>query len=257
GEGSAGAGTEAGSGEARPDAWAEAVRAGATSLAFSAVGRPGGPFAGLRQRVTLPIGGRFNVANALAALLAAAALGVAPDKAARALEEASPVPGRFERIEAGQPFAVLVDYAHTPDGLANVLRAAREVTAGRLLVVFGCGGDRDRGKRPEMGRIAAEAADVVVLTSDNPRSEDPERILDEIAAGVPSGCRAEVRREADRRKAIAAALSLAAPDDTVVIAGKGHETVQIFRDRTVPFDDREVAREELRRLGWGGPAWRM
>ena len=148
-------------------------------------------------------------------------------------------------MDEGQPFSVIVDYAHTPDSLANVLRTARELTAGRLICVFGCGGDRDRGKRPEMGRIAGALADVPIVTSDNPRSEDPIAIIDEILAGMDGA--PEV--EPDRRAAIARAIETAEDEDVVVIAGKGHEQGQEFADRKVPFDDREVAREALRRLG--------
>jgi UDP-N-acetylmuramoyl-L-alanyl-D-glutamate--2,6-diaminopimelate ligase len=199
---------------------------------------------GLEVRTGLP--GDFNVANALAALAAAVALGVEPGEAAAALAGAGRVPGRFEPIDEGQDFAVLVDYAHTPDSLVNVLRAARRVTGGRLIVVFGAGGDRDRDKRPKMGRAGGELADLAVVTSDNPRSEDPAAIVAEVAAGVEGGAELEV--EVDRRAAIGLALRRAEPGDTVVIAGKGHEQGQEFeRGRKVPFDDREVAREELRR----------
>ena len=153
-------------------------------------------------------------------------------------------------MRAGQPFTVLVDYAHTPDSLENALRAARGVASGRVLVVFGCGGDRDRGKRPLMGEIAARLADQSVVTSDNPRSEDPEAIIAEIVAGVPGERRASVAVEPDRRAAIGLALGAARAGDVVVIAGKGHEQGQIIGDRRLPFDDREVAAEGLRALGW-------
>jgi UDP-N-acetylmuramoyl-L-alanyl-D-glutamate--2,6-diaminopimelate ligase len=196
-------------------------------------------------RTGLP--GHFNVANALAALASAAALGVEPATAARALEGAGRVPGRFEPIDEGQPFAVLVDYAHTPDSLENVLLAARRLTEGRLISVFGAGGDRDRDKRPKMGRVAAQLSDQTVVTSDNPRSEAPDAIIAEILAGIDADQAVEV--EPDRRTAIALALERAAAGDTVVIAGKGHEQGQEFeRGRKVPFDDRDVAREELRKL---------
>jgi UDP-N-acetylmuramoyl-L-alanyl-D-glutamate--2,6-diaminopimelate ligase len=234
----------------------------ATGSAFTAVARPTGlkehPDSAFRPvggewgvRTRLP--GGFNVANALGALAAAAALGVEPRSAAAALAEAAPPPGRFEPLDEGQPFAVLVDYAHTPDSLENVLRAARRLTSGRLISVFGAGGDRDRDKRPKMGRAGAELSDLAVITSDNPRSEDPAAIVDEVAAGAGAG---EVVLEVDRRTAIALALHRADAGDTVVIAGKGHEQGQEFEDgRTVRFDDREVAREELRKLpGAAGPA---
>lgn len=201
---------------------------------------------GLRLRIRLP--GEFNVANALGAFAAAVALGIEPERAAAALAGAAAPPGRMEPIDEGQGFAVLVDYAHTPDSLENVLRAARPLTAGRLITVFGAGGDRDRDKRPKMGRAGAEGADLVVVTSDNPRSEQPEAIVAEVAAGAESAPELEV--VVDRREAIALALARARPGDTVVIAGKGHEQGQEFEGgRKIPFDDRDVAREELRGLG--------
>jgi UDP-N-acetylmuramoyl-L-alanyl-D-glutamate--2,6-diaminopimelate ligase len=191
-----------------------------------------------------PLPGRFNVLNALGALACARAVGVDVETCVEALARAGRVPGRFEPVDEGQPFAVLVDYAHTPDSLENVLQAARELTGGRLICVFGAGGDRDRGKRPLMGEIAARLADVALVTSDNPRSEDPDAILDEIVAGAGP---AALEREADRRRAIARAVELAAPGDVVVIAGKGHEQGQEFAGgRKEPFDDRLVAAEALR-----------
>jgi len=197
-------------------------------------------------RTGLP--GHFNVANALGAFAAAEAMGVGAEIAAAGLARAARVPGRFEPIDEGQGFSVLVDYAHTPDSLENVLRAARRLTAGRLISVFGAGGDRDRGKRPKMGRAGAELSDLAVITSDNPRSEDPEAIVAEVAGGA--GGAAELEVVVDRREAIALALGRAAPGDTVVIAGKGHEQGQEFESgRKIPFDDREVAREELWKLG--------
>jgi UDP-N-acetylmuramoyl-L-alanyl-D-glutamate--2,6-diaminopimelate ligase len=196
-------------------------------------------------RTRLP--GHFNVANALAALAAGSALGIDVRKAAAALAGAPAPPGRFEPIEEGQPFTVLVDYAHTPDSLENVLRAARRLTEGRVISVFGAGGDRDRGKRPQMGRAGAELSDLVIVTSDNPRSEAPEAIVAEVAAGADGGEGLEI--EPDRRAAIALAVKRARPGDTVVIAGKGHEQGQEFENgRKIPFDDRAVAREEIRRL---------
>jgi UDP-N-acetylmuramoyl-L-alanyl-D-glutamate--2,6-diaminopimelate ligase len=197
-------------------------------------------------RTGLP--GHFNVANALGAFAAAEAMGVGSEIAAAGLARAARVPGRFEPIDEGQGFSVLVDYAHTPDSLENVLRAARRLTDGRLISVFGAGGDRDRDKRPKMGRAGAEHSDLTVITSDNPRSEDPEAIVAEVAAGAEGAAEFEV--VIDRREAIALALGRAAPGDTVVIAGKGHEQGQEFEDgRKIPFDDREVAREELWKLG--------
>jgi UDP-N-acetylmuramoyl-L-alanyl-D-glutamate--2,6-diaminopimelate ligase len=195
--------------------------------------------------VRIPLPGRFNVLNALGAFAAATALGVPPAAVVAALASAGRVPGRFEPVDEGQPFAVLVDYAHTPDSLENVLHAARELGSGRVVCVFGCGGDRDRGKRPLMGEIAARLADLAILTSDNPRSEDPEAILDEVEAGM--GAATPHERLADRRAAIERAVSIASPGDVVVIAGKGHEQGQEFAGgRKEPFDDRAVAAEALR-----------
>jgi UDP-N-acetylmuramoyl-L-alanyl-D-glutamate--2,6-diaminopimelate ligase len=196
-------------------------------------------------RIGLP--GLFNVSNALAALAATVQLGVALDDAIAALANAERVPGRFEPVDEGQGFAVLVDYAHTPDSLENVLKAARELTEGRVHVVFGAGGDRDREKRPLMGVAAVAHADRVIVTSDNPRSEDPEAIVAQILEGTGPGVDSEV----DRRKAIALAIDSAEPGDVVVIAGKGHEQGQEFENgRKEPFDDVTVAREALRaRLG--------
>ena len=195
-----------------------------------------------------PLPGRFNVANVLAAVAAARAFGVPDAVIAAALPHAARVPGRFEPIDEGQDFAVLVDYAHTPDGLENVLQAARGLTAGRVLVAFGAGGDRDRAKRPLMGAVAARLADVVVITSDNPRSEDPEAIVAEVAAGTrQAGSHARVEVKVDRRAAIERAVAIAAPGDVVVVAGKGHEQGQeLAGGRKVPFDDATVAREALR-----------
>ena len=200
--------------------------------------------------VELALPGHFNVANALAAIATAGAIGASPAQAAGALAGAEQVPGRMEPIDEGQPFAVFVDYAHTPDSLENVLRAAQRLTAGRLICVFGAGGDRDREKRPLMGAAAAALADLAFVTSDNPRSEDPAAIVAEIRAGMEVvNRRAEVEVEVDRRAAIAAALEAAQPGDTVLVAGKGHEQGQEFEGgRKIPFDDREVAREELRAL---------
>ena len=189
--------------------------------------------------------GRFNVENVLGAVAAARLLGIEDDAIARGVRELRGVPGRFEAVDEGQPFAVLVDYAHTPDSLENVLRTARDLAQNRLICVFGCGGDRDRGKRPLMGSIASELADLAIVTSDNPRSEEPDTIIGEIVAGAAG----EIEVEPYRREAIARAIDAAQEGDVVVIAGKGHEQGQQFADRTVPFDDRDVAREALRRLG--------
>jgi len=196
-------------------------------------------------RIQLP--GLFNVSNALAAVAACVELGVSLHDAVGALADAERVPGRLEPVDEGQDFAVLVDYAHTPDSLENVLRAARELTGGTLHVVFGAGGDRDREKRPLMGAAAVRNADRVIVTSDNPRSEEPNSIIDQILKGTG----ADVEHEVDRRRAIAMAIDSAAPGDVVVIAGKGHEQGQEFENgRKEPFDDVTVAREALRaRLG--------
>jgi UDP-N-acetylmuramoyl-L-alanyl-D-glutamate--2,6-diaminopimelate ligase len=187
--------------------------------------------------------GRFNVENVLGAVAAARLLGIDEDAIKRGVESLRGVPGRFEAVDEGQPFAVIVDYSHKPDALEKVLRSARELTPGRLTVVFGCGGDRDRGKRPVMGRVAGELADRVIVTSDNPRSEDPGAIIAEIVAGAPG---AEV--EPDRAAAIELALAGADAGDVVVIAGKGHEQGQEIGDVVIPFDDRAVAADVLRRL---------
>ena len=198
-------------------------------------------------RFATPHPGAFNVSNALAAIHTARALGAGDDVIASALGRAARVPGRFEPVDEGQDFAVIVDYSHTPDALENVLRAARELAGWpdqMVIVVFGCGGDRDRAKRPLMGRIAAELADAQIVTSDNPRSEDPMAIIEEIASAMEE----EATIQPDRRLAIRDAIWMASTGDVVVIAGKGHEQGQEFADgRKEPFDDVVVAREELRR----------
>jgi UDP-N-acetylmuramoyl-L-alanyl-D-glutamate--2,6-diaminopimelate ligase len=213
-----------------------------------------GPGPGRGRRVRLQVGGHFNVANALGALAAAAAVGIDLDTAAAGVESLAGVPGRFERVDAGQAFTVLVDYAHTPDSLENVLRAARAVTDGRVLVVFGCGGDRDRAKRPLMGEIAGKLADYAVVTSDNPRSEPPAAIVAQVVEGVRRSAGPDrYHAEVDRRAAIRLALRLARPGDAVIIAGKGHEQGQeLAGGHKVPFDDRVIAAEELRAVGGSG-----
>jgi UDP-N-acetylmuramyl-tripeptide synthetase len=198
---------------------------------------------GLRTR--LP--GRPNVYNIMAAAGAALTLGIPVGIIAGAVEAVEGVPGRMERVGGDQPFSVIVDYAHTPDALENLLRTVGELPHRRIITVFGCGGDRDRTKRPLMGSIAARLSDCVIATSDNPRSEDPDVILKEIRTGLDSGP-APYRIVTDRREAIGLALAEAAPGDIVVVAGKGHENYQIIGDRSLPFDDREVAREWLRIL---------
>jgi UDP-N-acetylmuramoyl-L-alanyl-D-glutamate--2,6-diaminopimelate ligase len=197
--------------------------------------------------VTVPLGGRFNAENALGAATAAVVAGVDESVVVAGLAAAPPVPGRFEAVDEGQPFTVLVDYAHTPDGIREALDAAREAAAGhRVLVVFGCGGERDAQKRPDMGAAAAAGADVVVVTSDNPRREDPAAIMEQVLAGVPAGARTRVHPEIDRRAAIRLAVRAARPGDVLVIAGKGHETTQTVGEEVRPFDDRVVAAEALR-----------
>ena len=195
--------------------------------------------------------GRPNLMNIMAAVAAAQGLGIGGGVIQQGIQALRHVPGRFERVEAGQPFLVVVDYAHTDDALHNLLTTARELTRRRLIVVFGCGGDRDRTKRPLMGEAAGSLADVVVLTSDNPRSEDPLAIINDALVGVQKTGKPCIL-EPDRAAAIHLALDLAHDGDLVVIAGKGHETYQVFKDRTVPFDDREVARQALASLGYTG-----
>jgi UDP-N-acetylmuramoyl-L-alanyl-D-glutamate--2,6-diaminopimelate ligase len=206
---------------------------------------------GVSRRIALGLAARFNVENALAAATAALALGLSPAAVHDGLAAATGVPGRFEAVRAGQRFAVIVDYSHTPDSLENALRAAASVSEGRVLLVFGCGGDRDRGKRPLMGAIGARLADRVFVTSDNPRSEDPDTIIGEILAGVPPARSDVVSADPDRRSAIRRAFLEARGGDTVLIAGKGHEQGQIVGDRRLPFDDRTVAAELLAELGEG------
>jgi UDP-N-acetylmuramoyl-L-alanyl-D-glutamate--2,6-diaminopimelate ligase len=207
------------------------------------------------QRLRIPLPGPFNVANALAAATAASILGVDAATIARGLAGAGQVAGRFESVLPGSPVEVVVDYAHTPDGLEQVLSAVRALAGdGRVVVVFGCGGDRDTAKRPVMGQVAARLADHVVVTSDNPRHEDPLAIIEQVAAGaVAAGTAAEVALEPDRRRAIAAALRAAAPGDVVVVAGKGHEATQVVGDDELPFDDRVVAAELMVSLGIASP----
>jgi UDP-N-acetylmuramoyl-L-alanyl-D-glutamate--2,6-diaminopimelate ligase len=194
--------------------------------------------------IQLRLPGRFNRENAIGAALAARALGVGEDAIRRGVESVAGVPGRFEAIDEGQPFAVIVDYAHTPDSLDNVIRAARELSDGRLVVVFGAGGDRDQAKRPLMGRVVAELADRAILTSDNPRGEEPAAIAAEVAAGALG----ELELELDRRVAIELALGEARPGDVVVLAGRGAEPEQELASGKIPFDDRDVAREILQRV---------
>ena len=204
---------------------------------------------GKRYAIRSPLAARINVANLLAAFGAGLSLGLAPELIVRGLEACTAVPGRFERVDEGQPFLVAVDYAHTDDALRNTLKSARELNPGRVLTVFGCGGDRDRAKRPLMGQAAGEMSDYVVLTSDNPRSEDPLAIINDALVGLrrtdtPHVC------EPDRERAILKVIQEARPRDLIVIAGKGHEPYQVLKDRTIPFDDREVARRILQTFGY-------
>lgn len=226
--------------------------------------------------VQLALSGRFNVANAVAAATAAHAVGIEPETIAMGLSQAAVVPGRFEAVDEGQPFMVLVDYSHKPDALEQALQAGRDLLgrgdvvrdltsggrggeASQLTVVFGCGGEKDAGKRPVMGAVAARLADRVVVTADNPRSEDPLDIIDDILVGVRRASRtglpsdATVHVEPDRQRAIALAVREARPGDVVLIAGKGHEVTQIIGDRVLPFDDRDVALNVLRDAGWMRP----
>ncbi|WP_219836352.1 UDP-N-acetylmuramoyl-L-alanyl-D-glutamate--2,6-diaminopimelate ligase [Paenibacillus sp. R14(2021)] len=200
--------------------------------------------------ITLRMAGKYNVYNALGAISAALIEGIPLRQIKSSLEALPGVPGRVEGVNAGQPFAVIVDYAHTPDGLENVLKAVKEFTAGRLICVFGCGGDRDRTKRPLMGAISARYADYSLITSDNPRTEEPDRILADIEAGLLQNSVPKDRYEllADRRCAIQKAVEMARRDDVVLIAGKGHETYQDIRGVKYAFDDREVAKEAIRSL---------
>ena len=211
-----------------------------------------------RLEIRSPLLGLPNAINMATAAAACLALGLPREAIVRGLQSVAGVTGRFERLDEGQPFTVLVDYAHTDDALRSLLRAVRDLGPRRVLTVFGCGGDRDRAKRPKMGRAAAEASDVVLVTSDNPRGEDPRAIIEEILPGVRQALTGDSGGEPDagrylvipdRKEAIRRALGLARPGDCVVIAGKGHETYQILGTRTIPFDDREVAREVLRAGG--------
>jgi UDP-N-acetylmuramoyl-L-alanyl-D-glutamate--2,6-diaminopimelate ligase len=215
------------------DVRAENVQIGAHGSAFRLV------LGDRRLPVQLPLVGEFNVANALGAASVAWALGLAAEDIADRLGGAPQIAGRLERL-VSDPFVVLRDYAHTPDALGRVLAALRPLTGGRLIVLFGAGGDRDRRKRPVMGRVAARHADLAIVTSDNPRTEDPERILDDIEPGFEGVAHLRVT---DRREAIRRALALARPGDTLLLAGKGHETYQVLGTKKVPFDEAAIVRE--------------
>jgi UDP-N-acetylmuramoyl-L-alanyl-D-glutamate--2,6-diaminopimelate ligase len=217
---------------------AENVRSDFNGLHFHLV------FEGARQAMESPLNGRINVMNILAAAGAGLSYGIDLETIARGVAKCRSVPGRLERIDQGQPFLVVVDYAHTDDAMRNVIQVARELARGRVITLFGCGGDRDRSKRPLMGMAAAELSDFVVLTSDNPRSEDPLDIMNDAMVGIRRFDTPHVA-EPDRAKAIRLAIAEAQPGDVVLLAGKGHETYQVLKDRTVHFDDREVARAVL------------
>ncbi len=206
---------------------------------------------GERVPIASPLVGRINVYNIMAAAGAALSYGLQWNVIAQGIAACRAVPGRFERVDAGQPFMVVVDYAHTDDALKNVIQVARGLKPSRVVTLFGCGGDRDRSKRPLMGMAAGEASDYVVLTSDNPRSEDPLDIINDALVGLRRYDTPHVI-EPDREKAIYAAVKEAQPGDIVILAGKGHEPYQVLKDRTISFDDREVARAALRSLGYKG-----
>jgi UDP-N-acetylmuramoyl-L-alanyl-D-glutamate--2,6-diaminopimelate ligase len=206
-------------------------------------------FGKLRYAVASPLIGKINVYNILAACCAGHSLGLDPEAITRGIAQCRVVPGRFERVDEGQPFVVAVDYAHTDDALRNTIAVARTLSPKRVLTLFGCGGDRDRTKRPLMGAVAGELSDFVVLTSDNPRSEDPLAIMNDALVGLRRTDTPHVV-EPDRAAAIARIIKEAQPGDLVILAGKGHETYQVLRDRTIAFDDREVAREVLRAFGY-------
>ena len=225
------------------DLRAENVRSGFQGVAFDAV------YQGERAPVSSRLAGGINISNILAALGAGISHGIPLAEAAHGVAACEAVPGRFERIDEGQPFLVVVDYAHTDDALRNAIQIARELTAGRVITLFGCGGDRDRSKRPLMGVAAGELSDFVVLTSDNPRSEDPLDIMNDAMVGLSRFDTPHVA-EPDRERAIRKALEAARPGDAVLLAGKGHEAYQILKDRVIAFDDRETARQILRSLGY-------
>jgi UDP-N-acetylmuramoyl-L-alanyl-D-glutamate--2,6-diaminopimelate ligase len=226
------------------DLRAENIRSGFAGLRFEIT------YQGQRQAIESPLAGRINVSNILAAVGVGLSYGMDLPAIAEGIRTCPPVPGRFERVDSGQPFLVVVDYAHTDDALRNVIQVSRELAGqGRVITLFGCGGDRDRTKRPLMGMAAGEWSDLVVLTSDNPRSEDPLGIMNDVMVGLGRFDTPHVA-EPDRAKAIAYALGEAKPGDVVLLAGKGHETYQIFHDRTIDFDDRETARQILRSLGY-------
>jgi UDP-N-acetylmuramoyl-L-alanyl-D-glutamate--2,6-diaminopimelate ligase len=203
-------------------------------------------YQGDRFDIDMKLIGRFSIYNALAAIAFALKEGISSDVIAAALNKVAGVAGRFEQVDCGQDFTVIVDYAHTPDGLENILKTAREILQNRLITVFGCGGDRDRTKRPQMGRIAAQYSDFCIVTSDNPRSEEPEAIIDDIIPGLEEVENSHYAKIIDRREAIHQAICLAKKGDLIIIAGKGHETYQLVKDQVLDFDDRLVAAEFLK-----------
>jgi UDP-N-acetylmuramoyl-L-alanyl-D-glutamate--2,6-diaminopimelate ligase len=222
---------------------AENITSGFTGLAFDVT------WEGRRVRVESPLLGRVNVSNILAALGAGLSYGLDLETMAAAVPACRAVPGRFEPVDYGQPFLVAVDYAHTDDALRNAIQTARSLSRGKVITLFGCGGDRDRTKRPLMGMAAAELSDYVVLTSDNPRSEDPLSIMNDAMVGLRRFDTPHAA-EPERGKAIQLAIQQAQPGDVVLLAGKGHETYQVLKDRTLHFDDRETARDVLRSFGY-------
>ncbi|HEV2202523.1 MAG TPA: UDP-N-acetylmuramoyl-L-alanyl-D-glutamate--2,6-diaminopimelate ligase [Bryobacteraceae bacterium] len=226
------------------DLRAENVRSSAAGLAFDAV------YQGERHAISSPLVGGINVSNILAALGTGVSYDLPLSEAARGVAMCTAVPGRFERVDEGQPFLAVVDYAHTDDALRNAIQIARELATGGVITLFGCGGDRDRTKRPLMGMAAAELSDFVLLTSDNPRSEDPLDIMNDAMVGLSRFDTPHIA-EPDRERAIRKALEMARPGDVVLLAGKGHETYQILKDQTIHFDDRETARRILHSLGFG------
>jgi UDP-N-acetylmuramoyl-L-alanyl-D-glutamate--2,6-diaminopimelate ligase len=224
------------------------VRAGAISSTMEGL-RFEAQYGQTRFAIESALMGRINVYNILAACSAGLSFGLSPETIARGIADCRAVPGRFERVDEGQPFGVVVDYAHTDDALRNTLSVARELNPNRVITLFGCGGDRDRTKRPLMGRAAAENSDFVVLTSDNPRSEDPLAIMNDALVGLRRQDTPHLI-EPDRATAIQRAIEQAQPGDIVILAGKGHETYQVLKDGTIPFDDRQVARQLLRGFGY-------
>lgn len=245
------------------DAWGARLEAGATTYGLSGkalIGAEdlviegfGSTFritgTGSDELVRLNLPGRFNVSNALGAAATAHSLGMDGDTIAEGLSSLQVIPGRMEKIDEGQQFTIFVDYAHSPDGLEKALEACRAMTESRVIVVFGAEGDSDRGKRPLMGEVAGRLSDLAIVTSDNPMTEDPEKVIGEIAAGIePAPPALGYQTEPDRSEAIRSAISQARRGDIVLVAGKGHETVQSFGDRNVPFDDRVVVRRHLQEL---------